>query len=1423
MADIVYTVTQDSPETITGFEQYSEQDKALINSFQINSVFDPAKHYSELHILSLADDLLESSYTYSSYKLLGNAQSAGQAGASVLTVDPIQDSKAYGYENGGIKLLYHFLNDLYTEDNSTVEFYIQDISPDRTEISLSTLNLSPEVITSTTSLIKNTLENQSYFTGFRLDFKNNDLFIATNIDTLDVGSEKVVVVKLYEPLPTTYGIKSTLNIVDIVSDSVSYEVDSEIVIPPSIAPTLRSPNFNIEVMDESVIPTQYYSYDDLFSYPVTNANSQIFSTVNEKGIDISVDYTSFTDFVHFSSAQERLLNFKYKLDLIFNYSGSIASGSTATTGLQGISGSKTYYEGLITGIVNNFDHYERFLYYESGSSSWPKSNTTKPYTNKISSDSEAITWYTDQITNAIEYDLTNYNSLVYSIPTYLRDDSNNENYLTFVYMVGQHFDNLWLYSKAVTDKYDADNRIDHGISKDLVAEALKNFGVKLYTSNKSTEDLFTTFIGQAYQSGSEVINNYITGSIPGIPITSGIPTSSVVIGNQIWATQNLDVSTYSDGTLIPQVTDSTEWTNATSGAWCYYGNNSSSGSVYGKLYNWYAVAGIHDLASLTDVGQRKQLAPTGYRIPSNTDWNTLITTLGGSGVAGGAIRETGTAHWLSTNSTATNSSGFTGLGGSDRGQTGVFDTIKLRGYWWSSTLESETAATAFYTQYTDSGIYNDGAGFRYGFSVRCLEDGVPMTPDTPIQPTSYDIYQKEVQKRIYHNLPLLLKSKGTERGLRALINCYGIPGDILDIKLSGGRNTNELPFFGDYRTYTGSIDKVRLDNTGSIVTGSTLSSFTSIVKRDQKYTDDLHLIEVGFSPTDNVDQYIISQSAPTFNIDQYLGDPNNLTSGSYSGLQTVAEGILGSLEQYNLQDYVRLIKFFDNTIFKTIKDFIPAKTTADTGVIIKPNLLNRSKAKSVTVTATQPEYTGSIDTAFITGSDGGAFTTSTGHSDPSWIEVLQTPQGLANSYTNQGTDQPLFTGELGGTEILVADGELNEANPHKVDIYDETPRNVILIQDFPPDICAIESSYPSVNITTPQNVDIRSGFNIPGDNYVTYYSGSTNITTTASAFPMTTNYTTFAITASKTGIAGCTGSKVYTTSFCSISLTVSGSTTLVQQNTPYDLTTWFTSPYNTNLSYTLYTNSGTISSSISNSGSYIFTVDTGSYVYVEVSDPITIASCTQKTGDILVQPQVTLTMDTSASNYLYNGLSLGPNTSTLTNRFYPDTPGARTYYYYGTPFTGSTYTTQSNQPTASGNYEVYVRVPADIFYPEITSSRLPFTINKNLLTIKANDRLIPTEGTGSGFVTGSTNNTYTVLNLQNNELSGSVISGTVTYTSNYTTATPSGTTGIYLRPIVTGLSAINYTFTGSDGIVTIGGTTYNPSDYSADDYITGSI
>lgn len=856
MADIIYTVNQEIPENIEGFEQYSQEDRELISSFQINSVFDPTKNSAQLHILSLSDELLESIYDYSRFSQLGNAQSAGQTGASVLTIDPIADSKAYGYENGGVKLLYHFLDDLYTPDRSTVDFYIQEISQDRTEVSLSTLSLTAEELTSITSTIKSRLQSQSYFTGFRLDFKNNDLFIATNIDTLTLGDEKVVVVKLYEPLPIAYREKSTLSVVEVISDSVAYEVDSEFIIEPDPVPTLRSPNFNIDIADESVVPTGYYNYDELLSYPINNSNSEIYTAISERGVDISIDFSNFSNFIHFSSAQERLLNFKYKLDLIASYSQSIASGSNATTGLQGISGSRLFYEKQLTGVISNFDQYERFLYYESGSDSWPKTGTTKPYTNKISTNAEAINWYTSQISDAINYDNTNYNSLIQSIPAYLRDDASNQNYLTFVFMVGQHFDNLWLYSKAVTDKYDADNRIGFGISKDLVAEALKNFGVKLYTSNNSIQDLFTTIIGQAYQTGSEVITNYITGSLTG----SG----------------------------------------------------------------------------------------------------------------------------------------------------------------------------------------------------------------TPIQPSSYNNYEKEIQKRIYHNLPLLIKSKGTERGLRALINCFGIPSEILKIKTYGGRNTEELPYYGDSTYYTSSLDKIRLDHTGSIIAGNTLSTNTSIIKRDVKYTDDLHSIEVGFSPTDNIDNFIVSASLATgslsnFNIDEYIGDPRNLYMDRYEGLDLQAQNILGDLTQYNLQDYVRLIKFFDNIIFKMIKDFIPARAVADTGIIIKPNLLNRSKAKSVQVEVTQPEYSGSLDTAFISGSNARSF----GAKDDyitSYTTRVQTPWGLGD-VTNNQQEQPKFNGELYNSGILISNGEWNEDNIYKYNVGENYTYNIQLFDTL--NICIFNtSSIALVNITS---------------------------------------------------------------------------------------------------------------------------------------------------------------------------------------------------------------------------------------------------------------------------------------------------------------------------------------------------------------------
>jgi uncharacterized protein (TIGR02145 family) len=198
--------------------------------------------------------------------------------------------------------------------------------------------------------------------------------------------------------------------------------------------------------------------------------------------------------------------------------------------------------------------------------------------------------------------------------------------------------------------------------------------------------------------------------------------ASVTICTQTWMLKNLDVTTYTDGTPIPQVTDSTTWQTLTTGAWCYYNNDPANGAIYGKLYNWYAVAGIYDAASAANPALRKKLAPTGWHVPTDAEWTTLTACLGGLSIAGGKMKETGTTHWQNPNTGATNSSGFTGLPGGYRLSSGPFSGIGNYGDWWSSSEFSPTGAW-YRTLYYDYNVASRDNSYKTnGYSVRCLRD-----------------------------------------------------------------------------------------------------------------------------------------------------------------------------------------------------------------------------------------------------------------------------------------------------------------------------------------------------------------------------------------------------------------------------------------------------------------------------------------------------------------------------------------------------------------------------------------------------------------------------------------------------------------------------------------------------------------------------
>jgi len=190
--------------------------------------------------------------------------------------------------------------------------------------------------------------------------------------------------------------------------------------------------------------------------------------------------------------------------------------------------------------------------------------------------------------------------------------------------------------------------------------------------------------------------------------------NTVQIGTQCWTQSNLKVSKYRNGDNISTGLNNSNASLTTSGAYDIYNNDPGNDVLYGKLYNHYAV---------TD---SRGLCPTGWHVPSDAEWTTLENQLGGSNVAGGALKSTATQPtpwgWLSPNTGATNSSGFTALPGGVRGDDGDFVSMAYTGYWWSSSVTFAVGAWRRLLGYASSGTDRNDYNLTAFCSVRCLKD-----------------------------------------------------------------------------------------------------------------------------------------------------------------------------------------------------------------------------------------------------------------------------------------------------------------------------------------------------------------------------------------------------------------------------------------------------------------------------------------------------------------------------------------------------------------------------------------------------------------------------------------------------------------------------------------------------------------------------
>jgi len=221
----------------------------------------------------------------------------------------------------------------------------------------------------------------------------------------------------------------------------------------------------------------------------------------------------------------------------------------------------------------------------------------------------------------------------------------------------------------------------------------------------------TNSAGTAY--GNEMNFSTSHEPCPGIPTVSydGQTYNTVLIGTQCWFKENLRTAKYRNGDTIPNVTDNTAWWSAT-GAYCWYDNDSTTyETLYGKLYNWHAL------------NDSRGLCPTGWHSPTDAEWTTLITYLGGESVAGGKMKETSTIHWHFPNIGATNESGFTALPGGLRDNDCNFYNTGDSGHWWSASELGSSGLVSRYHLSHDNTNFNHDYFFKHtGNSVRCVKD-----------------------------------------------------------------------------------------------------------------------------------------------------------------------------------------------------------------------------------------------------------------------------------------------------------------------------------------------------------------------------------------------------------------------------------------------------------------------------------------------------------------------------------------------------------------------------------------------------------------------------------------------------------------------------------------------------------------------------
>lgn len=1025
-------IKQISPD-IFSIQDYTFQDYDIVSNFEIVSLFHPDTDIIEKFTYDANNNLLDENYNFKGYSITDDPSIINLGGFSTINLNPEQDLNDENFNLGQYNVIYNFTQPQLNSNND-IRFYIKEISSDRTELRLSNNYISLDEINTIFPEFKLKLESEEYFNEFYLNFGSNKLLIAINAHLV----EGDIFIKLYNPLPSNFNLKDTCWVVLKVADPIAYNIDfiTEIKNIDLNVQYLKGPNTNIQLKDEINNSTELKSYSDIISTVYTSSFQQIKNILNKEDIDINIDYTDFSEFIKFSSTEQRLLNFYDKISLIESYQNDLnnvlnqITGSTSSSYYT--SGSKALLQEKVDNMIQNFDGYEYYLYFESSSYAWPKSNSFPPYNLYPTGSTQVLDWignsnenagssspsaifpygkYGGMALSASKYDSDNQDNLLYLIPSYLRNDSQNQPYELFIEMMGQHFDNIWIYIKDITKKFDADNRLKFGISKDLVAQAIRDLGLKIYQNNFSQEDLYSAFLGitpsglLSPSTGSEFITSYISASSDVFALDDVNKTLYKRLYHNVpymlkkkGTIQGLKalISSYGIPSTILRISEFGGKDKIERNDWDYwYYKYNTAFETSGSKYITTPFIVNPDWGATNDIPgalafrfKTEEIPPTYY---SQSLWQTdngleLVLKYTGSalisGSYSGSIKDNYNQY---ANLIFYPTSSFS---------ASVYLPI-FNGDWWSVLINSSSVG---YDLYVKNKIYQGEDSTLIGFQASSSITGSTSLWENAnfsifakdktynkfsgsLQEIRY--YKNALSESVFNNYvmnPLSIEGNSLNSSPEELIFRAALGSELegtslttqisIHPKITGSWAVtqsfalnsdyifNAVPYYSPNTEYifidepiygirNRNTDKIKVEDTIT-PPGDVLSQYISIEQNLpilQSYTPDINLLEVAFSPQNEINDNIAEQLGG-FNIGNYIGDPRYISSSrsDYEDLTRLSKDYFEKYtHNYDVYDYIRLIKYFDNSLFKMIKDFVPARTSLTSGIVIKQHSLERNR------------------------------------------------------------------------------------------------------------------------------------------------------------------------------------------------------------------------------------------------------------------------------------------------------------------------------------------------------------------------------------------------------------------------------------------------------------------------------------------------